>query len=211
MALDDRDYMKDRATAQFNEWLGTPAHIRGHVEDLEALSADQRDNFERTNFRSPGQQGNSGAGKTVFIVAVGVVLLAAGYLATLRPGETGDAQLPPPIAAAPSPAPVRTPLPVKKAEPPTYVAAPWVAGDASGRLAVSVSPQTSSVRIMLSKDGVSWETFARTGETASIELVPGDYVVQVLLHETGQQVGALIPVAIRRPGQTVALTVGPGL
>lgn len=201
MALDERGYMRERASAQFEAWCSDDKPIRGHLEDIELLTAVQQNTlYSRPAARGTRPARSSGAKAAIVGALMSLAVIAAYRVAQDRPPEQ---------AGTPD---THSPAPSKRHSaqaPKTYVAAPWQEGDETGRLVISVDSSAPAVRAVLSKDGITWEAFARSGETASIDLLPGNYTVQLFEYGRNQK-GRQAQVTIHHPGDTFSFAVSRG-
>lgn len=194
MALDERDYMRERAATQFSEWLGETSPATDPA-------------------LSPGQTNKSNAVPAV----IGLLLLALGGYWLLAQSPTPQAPLPSirqgqtmlldsAKRSIPAPRPRVAPAPAAPpvVEPPTSTAPAWAPGSESGRLVVIAPINSGSAHIRISRDGVSWAGYVRNGETATIELVPGRYLVELFSRTGGAS--APVGVTVESPSSTVTLT-----
>jgi len=200
MALDERDYMRERAAAQFSEWLGETSPATDPA-------------------LSPGQTTKSNAVPAV----IGLALLALGGYWLLARSPTPQAPLPSIRQAqgqtmlldsakrsVPAPRPRVAPAPAAPpvVEPPSSTAPAWAPGSESGRLVVIAPSNSGSAHIRISRDGVSWAGYVRNGETATVELVPGRYLVELVSRTGGAS--APVEVTVESPSSTVTLSLTTG-
>lgn len=168
MPIDDRDYMRDRASARYSTWLDNRSSAYTSYSGVNPREKSHNSGMaEHTRTRYALWLLLAGLTALVMAIAWDEVRLAQ-RLAT-QPDTFVHPERPAPPAAG---------------EPPTTVSTRGP-GSRSGRLVVVSETGAPGSYVRIAAGGEFWDAYVRSGETADIALLPGRYTVDLLDRITG--------------------------